>query len=170
MMRAFYLASALVLIAFACASPELKEMEEKTMTRNNNIATVKQFFKLLEEENIKAFAELYAEDGKQINPYHSDLFPAEIAGKANLYEFWKNVPGNFDGMQFPIDEIMPFEDPSRVAVKLTGKIKLKDNAGTYENDYLCIFHFDDAGKILEYHEYFNPLTAARGFGLLDKIK
>lgn len=160
----------LFLIIVACASPELKKLEENYMTRNENITTVRKFFKLLEDEKIKEFSELYAENGKQVNPYHSGLFPAEIGGRKKLYEFWKNVPANFDGMQFPIGEILPFEDPNKVAVKFTGKIKLKNNAGTYENDYFCVFHFDEQGKILEYHEYFNPITAARGFGLLDKIK
>ena len=73
-------------------------------------------------------------------------------------------------MLFLIEEIFPFNDPHKVAVKLTGKIQLKGEAGAYENNYLCIFHFNSEGKILEYQEYFNPLTAAKGFGLLDQIK
>ncbi len=169
-MKIFYVIIPLFLMLFACTSPELTALKESNMTRDKNIETVRNFFRLLEEEKIAEFAELYAENGKQINPYHSDLFPAEIVSKKNIYEFWKNVPANFDGMQFPIDEILPFEDPNKVAVKFSGKIQLKNNAGTYENDYLCIFHFDEQGKILEYYEYFNPITAARGFGLLDKIK
>ena len=143
---------------------------DRSMTRQKNTETVRLFFSLLEQEKIREFSNLFAESGKHINPYHSNLFPPEIAGRKNIYAFWEKVPGNFDGMSFPIDEVMPFENPNQVAVKLQGKIKLKGNAGVYENDYLCLFYFDDQGKILEYHEYFNPLVAAKGFGMLDKIK
>jgi ketosteroid isomerase-like protein len=138
--------------------------------RDKNIQRVKTFLRLLEQEKIEDFSQLFAKNGKHINPFHSGLFPSEIAGRKHIYDFWKHVPGNFDGMAFPIDEIIPFADPNKVAVKFTGKIKLKNNAGIYKNDYLCIFHFNDQGKILEYYEYFNPITAAKGFGLLDKIK
>ncbi len=64
---------------------------------------------------------------------------------------------------------MPFEDPSKVAVKLSGKLKFKNNSGTYENVYLFLFNFDENGKILETHEYYNPIIAARAFDLMDKI-
>ena len=150
-------------LIIACTSPELQKMEKEKMTRTQNIETVKKFLRLLEQEKIEEFSELYAENGKQINPYHSGLFPPEIDGKKNIYDFWINVPGNFDGMQ-------PKAVRAFAETALKGKIKLKNNAGMYENDYLCLFYFNDQGKILEYHEYFNPLTAAKGFGLLEQIK
>ena len=42
--------------------------------------------------------------------------------------------------------------------------------GFYENNYYSTFTFDEEGKITEYVEIFNPIVAARGFGLLDNIK
>ena len=136
-------------------------------TRNKE--TVRQFFRLLEEENIPAFIDLFAENGKQVNPYASDLFPAGAEGKEELRNYWTPVPGNFDGMAFPIREIYAMEDPNVVYVSYQGKIKLKDGAGTYENDYYSTFRFDEQGLITEYVEIFNPIVAARGFGLLDQI-
>jgi ketosteroid isomerase-like protein len=134
-----------------------------------NIETVKQFLHLLEKENIPAYLDLFAPEGMQINPYASGLFPDTVKGRAALEAYWQPVPGRFDGMQFPIEEIFPMEDPALVLVKFKGIIKLKDNAGIYSNDYLCLFKFNEQGKILEYHEYFNPLTVVRAFGLKDKI-
>ncbi|MCB0581427.1 MAG: nuclear transport factor 2 family protein [Phaeodactylibacter sp.] len=143
-------------------------MTTETGTRNK--ATVRKFFQLLEEENIPAFVGLFAEEGKQVNPYASGLFPAGAEGKKALMDYWEPVPGNFDGMQFPIHEIYAMEDPSIVYVKYSGKIKLRNETGYYENDYYSIFKFDEEGKIREYVEIFNPIVAARGFGLLDSIK
>ena len=136
---------------------------------NPNKESVRQFFRLLEEENMAAFIELFAEDGQQINPYASGLFPEGAKGKEALRKYWEPVPGNFDGMQFPIQELLATEDPSIIFVRYQGKIKLKGGAGYYENQYYSTFRFDEEGKITEYVEIFNPIVAARGFGLLDQL-
>jgi ketosteroid isomerase-like protein len=57
-----------------------------------------------------------------------------------------------------------------VAVKLTENLHLKNGNGIYQNNYLAIFIFNEQGKILEWIEYYNPITAAKAFGLMDKIK
>lgn len=137
---------------------------------NKNKETVKVFFSLLEQENIPDFIDLFAENGKQVNPYASGLFPEGAEGKEALKNYWMPVPSLFDGMKFPIDQLLATEDPSTVFVKYRGKIKLKNDAGFYENSYYSTFTFNDEGKIIEYVEIFNPIVAARGFGLLDQIK
>ena len=73
-------------------------------------------------------------------------------------------------MEFPIEEIFAMEIPEMVYVKYKGKIKLKNGAGVYENDYYSTFKFNSSGLIIEYVEIFNPIVAARGFGLIDQIK
>lgn len=137
-------------------------------TKNKN--TVKAFFNALTAEDANAVANLFDDNAKHINPYHSDLFPKGANGKEAIKNYWAPVFPNFDGMTFPIDEIYAMEDPNIVFVKYTGNIKLKNNAGVYSNDYYSTFKFNDEGKIIEYVEIFNPIIAARGFGLLDKIK
>ena len=139
------------------------------MSRERNIETVRNFVNLFEQRKILEVSELFAEEGKIIHPYHSGIVPFEIVGKKNIYDFWKNTSDNFDEIKFPIDEIMPFEDPNKVAVKLSGKLKFKNKSGTYENVYLFLFNFDENSKILETHEYFNPVIAAKAFGLMDKL-
>ena len=139
-------------------------------TATNNKNTVKAFFKALENENAAEIAALVAEDGKHINPYASGLFPEGATGRQEIENYWKPVFPNFDGMRFPIEEIYAMENPDIVFVKFTGSIKLKNNAGFYKNDYYATFKFNPQGFIKEYVEIFNPIVAARGFGLLDKIK
>ncbi|WP_353776988.1 nuclear transport factor 2 family protein [Winogradskyella sp. 3972H.M.0a.05] len=141
-----------------------------TTIATQNKASVTSFFKALEEENVDNLLQLFADDAKHINPYHSGIFPEGAEGKEAIRAYWAPVFPNFDGMSFPIEELYAMEDPSLVFVKYSGHIKLKDGAGTYSNNYYSTFKFDDNGKIIEYVELFNPITAARGFGLLDKIK
>ena len=173
-----HLLSALFVIFITACSGEQSIQEVATSKTSINMnetigeknkERVRRFFQLLEEENIPAFINLFAEDGKQVNPYASGLFPAGAEGREALSAYWTPVPGHFDSMKFPIHEIYAMEDPSCVFVSYSGKIKLKDNTGYYENEYYSLFRFDDKGKIKEYIEIFNPIVAARGFGLLNQI-
>ncbi len=43
---------------------------------------------------------------------------------------------------------------------------MKGSIGRYDNMYVCIFVFNDKGKIKEYYEYFNPITTGVTYGLL----
>lgn len=160
-----------------CGTKEKKELLKiqneiimKKETGEKNKESTKAFFKALEEENVDRIVGLFAENAKQINPYSSGLFPEGANGKEEIRNYWTPVFPNFDGMKFIIEEIYAMEDPNIVFVKYKGKIHLKDNAGLYENDYYSTFEFDNDGKIIEYVEIFNPIVAARGFGLIDKIK
>ncbi len=134
-----------------------------------NKEKVREFFRYLEQEDIPAFVDLFAENGRQINPYHSNLFPTGAVGKEELLAYWEPVPAQFDGMSFHMNELMAMEDPKVIFARYRGEIKLHGDAGVYANDYYSTFRFNEAGKILEYVEIFNPIVAARGFGLLDQI-
>ena len=173
--------AALMLFIFSCSDKENLETIEalqtqltahkmKTDLAIKNKNTVKDFFNALMAEDAIAVSNLFAVDGKQINPYHSNLFPKGAEGKDAILKYWEPVFPNFDGMIFSIEELYAMEDPNRVFVKYTGNIKLKDNIGVYSNNYYSTFKFNSQGKITEYVEIFNPITAAKGFGLLDKIK
>ncbi len=137
-------------------------------TRNK--ATVRAFFKALENEDIAGLIGLFADDGVQRNPYNAGLFPAGARGREELMAYWSPVPGNFDRMRFPIDEVLATEDPSVVFVRYRGDITLKDGAGSYRNNYYSTFRFNPMGEIEEYVEVFDPVVAARGFGLLDQLR
>lgn len=141
-------------------------MSNKEQNKNN----VLNFFKYLEEGNAEKAANLFDENGIHLNPYSSGLFPEKVEGRKRIKEYWEGPIANFDGMEFPIDELYAMEDESIVFAKFTGNIKLKNNAGIYSNDYYTIFKFNDQSKIVEYTEIFNPIVAAKGFGLLDQIK
>ena len=97
------------------------------------------------------------------------MFPPETTGRKEIYKSIQTAATNFtEEIQFPVDEVLPFADPNKVAVKHTGKLVTK-NGNIYEDDYLAILSFDEQGKILEWVEYYNPINAAKAFGLMDKI-
>jgi len=128
------------------------------------------FFKHLENGDAKAVASIFAKDAVHINPYASGLFPEGVEGREAIEYYWVGPIANFDGMAFPIDQLYAMEDPSMVFVKFTGNITLKDGAGVYSNNYYATFKFNESNEITEYVEIFNPIVAARGFGMIDQIK
>lgn len=166
-MKLQYTILLIAMLAIRC-SPKKEEMKEQIATKNK--ASVKAFFKALEDENVENLVALFDEDAQHINPYASGIFPEGAQGKNGIREYWTPVFPNFDGMRFPIQELHAMEDPQRVYVKFKGSIKLKNDGGYYENDYYSTFKFNEQGLIVEYVEIFNPIVAARGFGLLDQIK
>ncbi|WP_430817422.1 nuclear transport factor 2 family protein [Carboxylicivirga sp. RSCT41] len=147
-----------------------KELAMNKQTAERNKANTRAFLKALEDMNVDAVVDLFDEEGVHINPYSSGLFSEGTSGKDGIRQYWAPVFPNFEKMEFPIEEIYAMEDPTMTFVKFEGRIKLKNDAGWYNNDYYATFKFNEEGKITEYVEIFNPITAARGFGLIDKIK
>jgi len=132
-----------------------------------NKEVVKSFFRFLEQNDAEGVANLFAEDGIHINPYASGLFPESVRGRTGIKAYWEGPIANFDGMTFPIEQLLSMED-NMVFVKFTRNINLKDG-GLYSNDYYATFKLDSEHKISEYVEIFNPIVAARGFGMIDQI-
>jgi uncharacterized protein YndB with AHSA1/START domain/ketosteroid isomerase-like protein len=140
-----------------------------SLTREANVETVRNFVSFLEQRRFDEFAELFSENGKWTHPFNSGLFPAEAVGRKEIHDAIKEAASNFDDIRFPIEEILPLEDPSRIMMKHSGKLRISKGKGMYENDYLAIFAFDEEGRITEWIEYYNPIIAAKAFGLMDKI-
>lgn len=175
-MKTMYFSLFILLGIIGCSSPAPKQQENKTTTvmkpsiADRNKENTLKFFKALEQENVDHLVALFAEDAAHINPYASGIFPTGASGKEAIRNYWTPVFPNFDGMKFPVKAIYAMEDPSIVFIEYKGQITLKNDAGVYENDYYSTFKFNDEGLITEYVEIFNPIVAARGFGLIDQIK
>lgn len=152
------------------AMKALTENEDEFDGSIRNKKVVRSFFKPLESENADELANLFTDNGRHINPYHSGIFPKGAEGKEAIKAYWSPVFQNFDGMEFPIEEIYSIENSNMVFVKFKGNIKLKNGAGYYRNDYYALFTLDTKGKIVEYIEIFNPIIAAKSFGLINNIK
>ena len=128
----------------------------------NNAEVVDRFFKALETENFEWLKEVFAENGRQLNPYIPDGFPKSFDGSEGIYKQYSGLTENFGAMKFP-REIFTTQDPDLLFVKFRGEIEIKAG-GKYENDYLGIFKMKD-GRIIEYTEFFNPIVMARAFNI-----
>lgn len=60
------------------------QKKTSTMKVSQNKASVKTFFTALENENVDQLVQLFAEDGRHINPYASGLFPEGAHGNEEI--------------------------------------------------------------------------------------
>lgn len=130
------------------------------------IQVAKDFLRLLEEKNIPALIDLWADDGINYYPYSSGMSPEKVVGKHAIYETWKGVPEGFERLSFSIQDIYVDVTNQSAIVRCEAHNILKGRAERYDNTYICIFVFNDEGKIKEYYEYFNPITTGVTYGLL----
>ncbi len=130
------------------------------------IQVVKDFLRLLEEKNIPALIDLWADDGINYYPYSSGMSPEKVVGKQAIYEAWKGVPEGFEKLSFAIQDIYTDVTKQTAIVRCDAHNIMKGGRGRYDNTYVCIFVFNDKGKIKEYYEYFNPITTGVTYGLL----
>lgn len=127
-----------------------------------NKSVVEKFFIALETQQFEVLKEIFAENGKQLNPYIPEGFPKSFDGFEAIYKQYSSLPQLFGSMKFP-RRIYATDDPGFFFVKFKGHIEIKAG-GIYENDYIASFLLEN-GKIIEYTEYFNPIVMAKAFGI-----
>ena len=131
------------------------------------IQVVKDFLCLLEEKNIPALIDLWADDGINYYPYSSGMSSEKVVGKQAISETWKGIPEGFEKLSFPIQDIYTDVTKQTAIVRCDAHNIMRGGIGRYDNMYVCIFVFNDEGKIKEYYEYFNPIITGVTYGLLQ---
>ncbi|MCT4615948.1 MAG: nuclear transport factor 2 family protein [Marinifilaceae bacterium] len=142
-------------------------MSEKLVELNKQKSL--DFLKALECKNLDAVVDLFDINGVQNNPYASGLFTSQVIGHTQIREYWSKPFSIFPKLEFIINNIRSVEDDFNILIECKGRIELPNHQGWYENDYYLMFKFNNQSKIVQYDEIFNPIVAARAFGLVDKI-
>ena len=128
----------------------------------NNRKVVDNFFVALESQQFEMLKDVFAENGKQLNPFAPPGFPESFDGAEGIYKQYSGLTATFGNMKFP-RHIYATEDPNFFFVKFRGEIDILAG-GKYENDYIGTFRLED-GKVVEYTEYFNQIVMAKAFNI-----
>jgi ketosteroid isomerase-like protein len=128
----------------------------------SNRIVVDNFFVALETQKFEMLREIFAPNGRQLNPYSPAGFPESFDGAEGIYKQYSGLRANFGQMKFQ-RQIFATENPNFFFVKFKGEIEIKAG-GKYENDYLGTFRLEN-GKVVEYTEYFNQIAMAKAFGI-----
>ena len=125
-------------------------------------AVVEAFFQRLEAFDIAGVAALFDANGRQVMPYSPEGFPDELVGPEAVFNQSKGMPENYRAMRFTDRTIRALESPGEFFVTYRGEIELR-NGGRYDNTYAALFRIE-AGRIVEFVEYFDPIILKRAFG------
>lgn len=146
----------------SCANLNSNTMKEQAQLIESNKKVVDNFFMALETQQFEMLKDVFAPNGKQLNPYAPDGFPKSFDGADGIYSQYAGLTANFGEMKFP-RKIYATEDPNFFFVQFKGIIQIK-TGGTYENAYLGTFRLN-GGKVIEYTEYFNQIVMAKAFNI-----
>lgn len=132
-----------------------------------NVATVRTYFGLQQEMDLGTWIALWAEDGAQAIPYAPDGFPHLVEGRARLEGVYRDLLAGYANLEIRDLRIDALRDPARVLARWHTHADLVDG-GTYDNDLIGVFEFDDDGALRLLTEYFDPTpfraAAAAGAG------
>ena len=131
--------------------------------RKRNLASVKSFLDNLEAMKFDAWANLFANDAVQENPYAPSNFPSRFVGKDALRDHYASMKTTYASMRFWDRRFQSSSDPNEIMAEFRGDIHLANSERKYDNRYCCVFRFDAVGKIELYREYFNPQILIEAF-------
>jgi ketosteroid isomerase-like protein len=132
------------------------------IARSTNHQVVDAFFAALETQRFERLREVFAPEGRQLNPYVPEGFPKSFDGAEAIFQQYSGLTQQFGQMRFP-RTIHATDDPDFFFVEFKGNIEIRAG-GRYQNDYLGTFRLRH-GQVVEYTEYFNPLVMARAFNI-----
>ncbi|QFZ20961.1 nuclear transport factor 2 family protein [Saccharothrix syringae] len=132
------------------------------MNSERNVATMRRYFELLSRKDFDGWLDLWADDGVQFIPYHDNVLPPEVRGKAELGRLYREIHESYSSMVFTNVDIHAVHGADRVFARWHPVGQLLAG-GEYENDSIGLFDFDADGKIVRYTEWFSPLGFSDSF-------
>lgn len=122
--------------------------------------TVSRMLTDLGRGDVDAYLSAFADDGAQVMPLAPEGFPERRDGIAALRDQYGPVAG-FASQRYP-HEVYATADPNTVVARYRGEITVEPGK-EYNNAYVGVFEFNDAGELATFTEYFNPTILANGF-------
>ncbi|MFG2052035.1 nuclear transport factor 2 family protein [Micromonospora sp. NPDC048935] len=129
--------------------------------RARNVATLRDYYRLLSRLDIDGWIELWAEDCLQLMPYATGGLPSSVAGRPAVYELYKQMATGYSVLRYDDVELYPLQDPDKVFARWKPTAQLVDGT-SYRNENAALFEFDATGRIVRFVEYFNPVPLLEG--------
>ncbi|HAS41400.1 MAG TPA: hypothetical protein DCS93_13025 [Microscillaceae bacterium] len=130
--------------------------------------TVRLFYELLEQKDLKRWMKLWAKDAKNIFPYSSLPMPHTLEGIVNIRQFWSSTPKMYARLSFLVNEI--YIKPHKATVFFESHHLIRDSPKHHKDLNIGVFEFNERGKIQCYTEYFDPINLGQTFQMLHITK
>jgi uncharacterized protein len=124
-------------------------------TREKNISTIKSFFELVHQGKLEEWNNLWDDNGFIYVPYFVANFPDMIRKKKTIVEGFEKLVAGIKSFNYRILDMYPSVDPDVIVVEYMVLAVLLKTSATYNDRNIAVFKFRN-GKIVAYHDYFNP--------------
>jgi ketosteroid isomerase-like protein len=108
-------------------------------------------------KDIKGWSLLCANEVVAEFPFAPEGSPTRLEGRDALYEYLRDYPKVIDVRSIPHLRTYSTDDPSVAIAEWSSSGEVLANGNAYEMSYATFVTFKD-GLIINYREYWNPLT------------
>lgn len=114
-------------------------------------------------KDMKCWSLLCAEDVLAEFPFAPEGSPRRLEGREALYEYLRDYPSVIDVRSLPHLRTYSTDDPNVAIAEWSSSGEVLTNGNPYEMSYATFVTFKD-GLIVNYREYWDPLTFTRALG------
>lgn len=114
-------------------------------------------------KDMKAWADLCAEDVVVEFPFAPEGSPARLEGRAAVYAYLRGYPDLIDVQRITSLRIHSTDDPDTAVADWSVTGRVLANGNPYDMSYATFVTFKD-GRIVKYREYWNPLAFLKALG------
>ena len=96
-------------------------------------------------------------------PFAPGRMERRYEGKGAILAFQQFARDSFASFAMEVDEIHETTDPHVVVAEHHSDGVVAANGRPYQNRYVTFFTFDDAGRVTQWREYYDPGVVVRAF-------
>jgi ketosteroid isomerase-like protein len=138
------------------------ERADRLIPRDANEETVLAWYTSLMRRDLDAFEPLYAHDAVIDIIYSFPGLKPSLDGRQEIMDDYRRMFKNRHDHIFKIKSFIPSANDGCIVVESKGTSVVGETGKTYENDYVMIFHLENA-RIKRLRFYCNPQRAQEAF-------
>jgi ketosteroid isomerase-like protein len=142
-------------------------MTDTTPSNGGGKVTARDIFdrhlRLLLDKDMEGWTELFAEDARFELPFSPAGYPKSLEGKAAIRDYIKDYPDHIDLHDFVDVAVHLTDNPDVLIAEMRAEGRVVATGEPYRMRYISVITLKD-GKIANFRDYWNPLTAIEALG------
>jgi uncharacterized protein len=128
-----------------------------------NVERVREMMELAGRMDVDALIGYFADDAVMELPFAPGQMPKRYEGKDAVLAFQRFARDAFSTFTMDVDAVHETADPHVVIAEHHSDGVVAENGRRYQNRYVTVFAFDDAGKVVNWREYYDAGVVVRAF-------
>ena len=127
-------------------------------------ALMKQYTNTILTKDMAGWLDLWADEGVFEHPYSPPGYKKQVVGKQAIAEYMSGFPDRFDVREFNVVGLIQNEVGTEAFAEITCKATAITTGRAYNQHYVGFMRVNEAGKLVLYRDFWNPLVAIETFG------